>query len=168
MTAAKQVSDGKKRKLQVADEVSSTAQFSNQVHLEIPSDDEGDYQGEESDGVDDFPEIDVGSDEESEGDLNTNGAIDEDELEEKESGSGEDDEDDPESAEDSLSQHSDLHIFPKGKTIISNITNQEKRVYPEIEPEYDSDSSTEDVCNPLHVALFPPQIFLLPRRPRIE
>lgn len=35
--------------------------------------------------------------------------------------------------------------FPRAKTIISEITGQPKQVYPPIEPDYDSDSSTEDV-----------------------
>jgi ribosome biogenesis protein ERB1 len=32
-----------------------------------------------------------------------------------------------------------------GELVVSSITGRLKRVYPEIEPEYDSDSSTEDV-----------------------
>jgi ribosome biogenesis protein ERB1 len=55
-------------------------------------------------------------------------ASDTDEEEEEES-PGEDEED----------------IFPRAKTIISDITGKPKKVYPEIEPDYDSDSSTEDV-----------------------
>lgn len=35
--------------------------------------------------------------------------------------------------------------FPVATTIVSDITGQPKRVYPEIEPDYDSDSSTEEV-----------------------
>ena len=50
----------------------------------------------------------------------------------------------------------EINVFPKAKTIVSDITGQPKRVYPEIEPDYDSDSSTEDVqsacstCYELH------------------
>lgn len=33
----------------------------------------------------------------------------------------------------------------RSKTVISKITGQPKQVYPPIEPDYDSDSSTEDV-----------------------
>ena len=46
------------------------------------------------------------------------------------------------------SQDSDvesLNIFPEAKIITSTITGQPKKVYPEIEPDYDSDSSTEEV-----------------------
>lgn len=39
-----------------------------------------------------------------------------------------------------------INTGPKGKTVLSNVTGRPKRVYPEIEPDYDSDSSTEDVC----------------------
>ncbi|PFH52680.1 hypothetical protein AMATHDRAFT_79651 [Amanita thiersii Skay4041] len=46
-------------------------------------------------------------------------------------------------------------IFPSIKTVVSDITGQFKQVLPEIEPEYDSDSSIEDDPNcvgniPLH------------------
>jgi len=39
-----------------------------------------------------------------------------------------------------------INTGPEGKTVLSNVTGRPKRVYPEIEPDYDSDSSTEDVC----------------------
>lgn len=39
-----------------------------------------------------------------------------------------------------------INTGPKARTVISRITGRPKRVYPEIEPDYDSDSSTEDVC----------------------
>ena len=39
----------------------------------------------------------------------------------------------------------ELRIFPRPKTITSDITGRPKRVYPPIEPDYDSDSSTEEV-----------------------
>ena len=85
------------------------------------------------DEVDTFPEIDAASD------------TDEEEVESsgddaKFSETVEDKEDDEDASSDD-----DLHIFPKAKTAISNITGQPKKVYPEIEPDYDSDSSTEDV-----------------------
>ena len=64
----------------------------------------------------------------------------------------EDDEDEEEEDEDEEDEESeveteddDLRIYPKPKTVISDITGQPKRVYPEIEADYDSDSSTEDV-----------------------
>ena len=50
-------------------------------------------------------------------------------------------------SEDSKEKDSEPEIStgPKSKTIISKITGRPKRVFPEIEPDYDSDSSTEDV-----------------------
>lgn len=39
----------------------------------------------------------------------------------------------------------DVKVGLRGKAIISDITGRPKRVYPNIEPDYDSDSSTEDV-----------------------
>ncbi|KAI0035578.1 NUC169 domain-containing protein [Vararia minispora EC-137] len=111
--------------------------------LEMESEDEAGEGGEDEgdDGeVDAWPEIDPASDTEEEGD-------EEDE--------GEDEEQDEEDEESSSSDSSSLHIFPKAKTVISSITGQPKKVYPEIEPDYDSDSSTEDAPNrvgniPLH------------------
>ena len=93
----------------------------------------GSVQESDIDEVDAFPEIDAASDtedeEEGEGESSGDDA--------KFSETGEDDED--------TSTDDDLHIFPKAKTVISDITGQPKKVYPEIEPDYDSDSSTEDV-----------------------
>lgn len=100
------------------------------VSLEMLSEEEDLQEDEEDDGeADEFPGIDTKSDSEDEDE----GFSDEDEPDEEE-------EDTASSVDDQ-----ELHIFPKGKTIISNITGQPKTVYPEIEPEYDSDSSTEDV-----------------------
>jgi hypothetical protein len=45
----------------------------------------------------------------------------------------------------SQTDNEELHIFPIGKTVVSRITGQALRQYPEIEPGYDSDSSTEEV-----------------------
>jgi ribosome biogenesis protein ERB1 len=39
----------------------------------------------------------------------------------------------------------EVKLFPKGEVVISNVTGQPKRNYPEIDPVYDSDSSTEEV-----------------------
>jgi hypothetical protein len=93
----------------------------------------GSVQDSDIDEVDAFPEIDAASDtEEGEGESSSDDAkLSETAVEE------EDDED--------VSSDDDLHIFPKAKTVISDITGQPKKVYPEIEPDYDSDSSTEDV-----------------------
>ncbi len=38
-----------------------------------------------------------------------------------------------------------ISIIPRARKVISNITGHTLRQYPEIEPDYDSDSSTEDV-----------------------
>ncbi|KAG2013904.1 WD repeat/BOP1NT protein [Coprinopsis cinerea AmutBmut pab1-1] len=104
--------------------------------LEMLTDEEGDDDnaGDVSDDgeYDEFPEIDAESDSEEE---------DEEEDEEDE-----EDEPDISDEEDSDSDES-LHVFPKAKTVVSDITGQQKRVYPEIEPDYDSDSSTEDSPN---------------------
>jgi len=87
--------------------------------LEMLSDEEDGWDSSsDGDEVDEFPEIVIESDDEN-GDEDTD-----------ENGDSE-----PES----------LHIFPKAKTVISDITKHPKIVYPEIEPDYDSDSSTEEV-----------------------
>lgn len=44
----------------------------------------------------------------------------------------------------------EVKLFPKGEVVISNITGQPKREYPEIDPVYDSDSSTEEVYLPAY------------------
>lgn len=64
---------------------------------------------------------------------------DEEEDESDDSGSEQDDEDD--------FMHGTERIvpFPVATTVVSDITGQPKRIYPEIEPDYDSDSSTEEV-----------------------
>lgn len=123
----------KKRKEPEHDEDHKNA-FVGAVRLEILSDEGEDGEDEESDEeVDEFPEIDAGSD---------SGSDDESDGDEEDK--GEEDEGSSPSGSESDSS-SDVHIFPKSKNIISEITGHSKRVYPEIEPEYDSDSSTEDV-----------------------
>ncbi len=118
--------------------------FPQDVGLEMGSEDEGEELDDASDGeVDEFPEIDTRSDTDDE-DYVADGASAEGESEEDE-----EDEEDEES--DDLSDEEEHHIFPQAKTVISDITGQPKRVYPEIEPDYDSDSSTEDVRRPLPV-----------------
>jgi ribosome biogenesis protein ERB1 len=88
--------------------------------LEMLSDEEDSLDASSDEGeVEEFPEIVTGSESE----------FDEEETNE------ESDSDTDES----------LHIFPKAKTVVSDITKQPKLVYPEIDPEYDSDSSTEEV-----------------------
>lgn len=132
--------NGKKRKqAPVAEPVVEEAL--PEVGLDMLSDEEEAEVPAESDdeGFDEFPEIDARSDSEKE---------EEDEDGEDEIIEGEEDEDEgiEESEEDDeVSTDDDLHIFPKAKTVITDITGQPKTVYPEIEPDYDSDSSTEDV-----------------------
>lgn len=116
--------------------------FAEAVRLEMLSDEEKhedeeeEEEDEESDEqVDDFPEIDARSD---------SGSDDESDEEEDEGSS-------PSGSESDST--SDMHIFPKSKDIISEITGHPKRVYPEIDPEYDSDSSTEDVRVPSSMTL---------------
>lgn len=126
----------KKRKEPEQDEDHKSA-FAEAVRLEMLSDEEKregeEGEDEESDEeIDEFPEIDAESDEDEE----------EDEGEEDEGSS-------PSGSDSDLS--SDMHIFPKSKNIISDITGHPKRVYPEIEPEYDSDSSIEDVRVPFPI-----------------
>ncbi len=106
--------------------------------LDLSSGDEeedGPVQESDSDEIDAFPEIDVGSDTDEEGEQDSPRAY------EDHSESEDEEQDD----EDASSDDNDLHIFPRAKTIISDITGKPKTVYPEIEPDYDSDSSTEDV-----------------------
>ncbi|KAH9045673.1 NUC169 domain-containing protein [Lactarius pseudohatsudake] len=83
----------------------------------------GIVQESDIDEVDAFPEIDAASDTEEEGEGESSG--DDAKFSETEDEEGEDDED-------------------CAKTVISDITGQPKKIYPEIEPDYDSDSSTED------------------------
>lgn len=130
MAALNDRKNGKKRK-QAPEEVQDESKFSQAEELEMMSDEEGE-DGVESDdgGVDEFPEIDTRSD------------SDEDDAE---TDADETDEDGEEDESEADSDDSELHIFPKAKTVISGITGKPKKVYPEIEPNYDSDSSTEDV-----------------------
>jgi len=115
--------------------------------LELLSDGENTDDDLSDDGqIDEFPEIDTGS--ESEGSSGNNSVEEEDED------------------TDADSDTSELGIFPQAKTITSVITGQPKLVYPAIEPEYDSDSSTEDVSRP-HLCRLAPRdltsrVFRLP------
>lgn len=128
---SRRVTNGVKKRKHISEDDSSLsrkADIPDDVGLEMQSEDEGDK--EESASEDDgeaeaFPDLDVGSDSESEDE-------------------GDEDDGEGESEED-VSDDDDLHIFPRSKTIKSNITGQPKKVYPEIEPDYASDSSTEEV-----------------------
>jgi len=128
----------RKQSIKEQSDASDAEHFPDEGGLDLLSEDEeeegGHEQASDSDEIDAFPEIDAGSDTEEE--------------EEEEESPGEDwdnsERGDEQDGEDASSDN-DLHIFPKAKTIISEITGQPKKVYPEIEPDYDSDSSTEDV-----------------------
>lgn len=137
----------KKRKV-VEEQVPIPAAFPHDVGLDMQSEDEGeegDAEGSEDDGeVDEFPEIDARSDSEDEEGGGSEGD-EESEVEEDSDDGDEDEEEDGDSDSELDTDDDDLHIYPKPKTVISDITGQPKRVYPEIEPDYDSDSSTEDV-----------------------
>lgn len=140
-----------KRKRIAAEVETATAkpEIPQNMALEMSSEDEA----EEDDSDDDvvpFPEIDVRSDSEEDGDeVEEEGEGSEDDSEEEE----EDEDDEGNESEDITTEDDDeLNIFPKSKSIISKITGQPKTVYPEIEPEYDSDSSTEDVCFRMYCA----------------
>lgn len=128
-----------KRKEPEHDENQKSA-FAEAVRLEMLSDEEEDEEGEdeeEDEEADEFPEIDNRSDGDSDDESDGDQEVDE-------QGSPSDPESD---------SSSDVHIFPKSKDVISEITGHPKRVYPEIEPEYDSDSSTEDVRVPFPIIL---------------
>ena len=101
--------------------------------LEMLSEEENEDLVSDDGIVDEFPELNVQSDS---NDSETDYSIADD-----------DDDDDDDSAEiGSDSESVDLlHLIPKPKNVVSDITHQPKLVYPEIEPGYDSDSSTEDV-----------------------
>ena len=119
-------------------------QFPSSGALEMLSEDEQDEEPESDDGdYEEFPEIDAASD--------TEGEEDEDEDEEE---NGEDEEED--SSSDASGNDEKLHIFPQAKVVISKITGEPKKVYPEIEPDYDSDSSTEDVSTSMAPSLTNP------------
>ncbi|KAI0049579.1 BOP1NT-domain-containing protein [Auriscalpium vulgare] len=136
-------SSSKKRKQTAAQETdSSDADELPQVGLDMLSDEEAEEDGlphSDEEQVDEFPEIDAASDSEEDSD-----AL---EAEEDEDEEDEDEEDEEDGSGSGSSSEGDLHIFPRAKTIISDITGQEKKVYPDIEPDYDSDSSTEDAPN---------------------
>lgn len=126
-------SDGKKRKRDVED--------ADIIHIP-PTNLEVDSDGEESVSSDDgeaepFPELDSGS-----SDTSSDEEKGEDEEDE---GSADDTEETDVDEQDGADEEPPLD----GKTVISNITGRPKRVYPEIVPEYDSDSSTEEVRKPM-------------------
>ena len=122
-----------------SEDVLEPVSFSQAVNLDMRSDEEGEgsVSGSDDGQVDEFPEIDTRSDSEEE---DFSGMEQGNESEDNDDDGEEEEEESTSSGSDS-----DLHIFPESKTVVSQITGQPKRVYPEIEPDYDSDSSTEDV-----------------------
>jgi ribosome biogenesis protein ERB1 len=130
--------NGSKKRKHAEDELkgASRPDIPDAIGLDLHSDEEEEG-GEDSDGdVDEFPELDTRSDSNDGEDSSDEeeASVDEDENEEDES------EDGSETGTDD-----ELSVFPKAKVVTSEITGQPKKVYPEIEPDYDSDSSTEDV-----------------------
>jgi hypothetical protein len=134
--------DGKKRKRDVED---AEIIHIPPTNLEVDSDGEGSVSSDDGD-AEPFPELDSGSSDTSSGE--------EKEDEEDEEGSADDTEETDVDEQDGPYEEPPLD----GKTVISNITGRPKRVYPEIVPEYDSDSSTEEVRKP--------GLFSLPLMPR--
>ncbi|EJD01072.1 BOP1NT-domain-containing protein [Fomitiporia mediterranea MF3/22] len=123
------------------------SEFVDDVGLEMQSEDENgadEVENSDDEGAEEFPELDTRSDtEDEEGEESQDEDEDGNETEPSEDGTVEEDSDDS------------LYVFPRAKTITSDITGQPKKVYPEIEPDYDSDSSTEEDPNrignvPLH------------------
>ncbi|KAJ1311022.1 hypothetical protein OPQ81_009528 [Rhizoctonia solani] len=105
-------------------------QLGASLDMPVASDSEGEQDGDESDGeADEFPEIDTRSSSEEE----------------------DSESDEPDHSEEEETSSSDAEsngpIPLGGKVITSEITGQPKRIYNPIEPDYDSDSSTEDDPN---------------------
>ncbi|KAI0313825.1 BOP1NT-domain-containing protein [Amylostereum chailletii] len=146
MASTLRTSHKKRKQLVPDDSEQSDAESIPEFGLEMLSDEEEGNVGPDSDGedIDDFPEIDARSDSDK-GDATDGEVGGEDEEESEDEIEGEEDGDEDLSAEEDTDD--DMQIFPKAKTIISHITGQPKKVYPEIEPDYDSDSSTEDAPN---------------------
>lgn len=154
--------DKKKRKIPV-DDVSDVEEDLGQLGLEMASEDEGSGdEGSSSEGEqEEFPELhsgsdtddtsEAGDDEESDKDDEDTEEADEDEGneedEESDEGESEGDGDGPARRKEFPQDDAKLRrgLAPEMKTVISDITGVSKRVYPAIEPDYDSDSSTEDV-----------------------
>lgn len=112
------------------------------VGIEMLSEDEGEGEedGEEDDSEqEEFPELVMKTDSETDGD--------EDDDKDGDDESDTEGEEREEEEYDSDTSNESLHVFPRAKIVKSDITGQLKKVYPEIEPDYDSDSSTEEVCS---------------------
>lgn len=130
-------------------EVDTWTGFDDADRIDMASDDEQapEEDDEEEDAVNEFPELDDGS------------SSEEDEEEEEDSGSdasgsssSRSSVDEGTGKEDGITAGvKDLHFerapggYAMPKMVTSEITGEPKKVYPPIEPDYDSDSSTEDV-----------------------
>ncbi|KAL5508331.1 ERB1 [Sanghuangporus vaninii] len=140
--------NGTKKRKHVSKDAEVRQEIPEDVGLEMQSEDEsegsaGNSEDEDEEEAEEFPGIGAGSDTESGGDEK------DEESEEDEETTSEDELDEGSGSDDSL------HVFPRSKTIKSEITGKPKKVYPEIEPDYDSDTSIEDDPNrignvPLH------------------
>lgn len=126
----------KKRKANIDSEFSAhnTSLVSN-FDLGTLADEEGVPNNSDSEEVEPFPLLNTQSDTDEDGGQSRSYESDADET----------DDDDGDDEEDDLSSIEDSHIYPKPKVVNSEITGKPKKVYPEIVPDYDSDSSTEDV-----------------------
>ena len=130
--------NSRKRKAPVLVPAPTDEPFHSAGALEMLSEDEQEEEPESGDGDhEEFPEIDAASD-----------------TEDEEEEDGEDEGEDYSS--DTSGRSEKLPIFPEAKVVISGITGEPKKVYPEIEPDYDSDSSTEDVSTSVTLLLTNP------------
>jgi len=139
--ASREVGRKSTKRKQIDDDADIAEELHHNGTLEMLSDEEEDGNISSDDGgVDTFPGIVNESD-------SDDSDFDEEEDEDEDSEDEEDEEEDEDEESDGDGDESDdsLHVFPKAKTIVSGITNQPKTVYPEIEADYDSDSSTEEV-----------------------
>jgi len=119
--------ENSKKRRHLEEDVGGEPDLQTNAGLQMFTDEEGDDASSDDGGVEDFPEI----------------------VPDSESDSAEDENGEEETDEETDNSDLSLHIFPKAKTVVSNITKQPKLVYPEIDPDYDSDSSTEDVSDVL-------------------
>jgi ribosome biogenesis protein ERB1 len=102
--------------------------------LELDSDGQDSSVASDDGEMDEFPELDLGDSEEK--------TSESEELSEGIDEGSEDEEDGSQNEENGANAQNEQK---PGDYIPSSITGRLKRVFPEIEPEYDSDSSTEDV-----------------------
>jgi ribosome biogenesis protein ERB1 len=151
---ARNIQDAQKavgKRKRTSDEPTGPELISEKLDLQSLSDQEGEEDASSEGSVEEFPEVDLGDDtEEEEGSSEAGDEVEEssEPSDEEDAESDEDvsDESVNEDEDDADRDSDDVHIYSKSKDVVSDITGQVKRVYPDIDPEYDSDSSTEDVC----------------------